>query len=326
VKAIVFYHSDLDGLAANFVMNQHFEGLEHLAMMSNSPEEIQYSSICYNYGDKIPYNKIDKDTTVYFVDAMPTLDEIKEISKICKKLIIVDHHEGQTENVSIVCAMQNEGHCANVQIHFDTTYAGCVLTWLTIGPGSPISHTPPYLELCQDFDLWTKEHGIHTEMMNEFMRSPANGLNMRLWQKLAAMDMDSLKKYLETTDAGLVFSYKFRLAQNYAKHKAVTVRKWGKNIAFGNVVNDIPLTCNEMAYREGVDFALSYFVIAEKVVFSFRSRKDGEDVLPYAKTLGGGGHKKACGASLPLHEGLEFIKELYATVVESPAVAESTGE
>ena len=144
MKTICFYHKvDFDGKGSGFLVN-HF--------LSNTEVEL----IGVDYGDKIPFEKIDKDTIVYVVDFSFTNKEkypnnhyeyMLELQGACKKLFWYDHH------YSAIKALENY-NISGLQM---VGYAAIEIVYAALGEKNlrlnEVSF-PRWIKLLGRYDIW----------------------------------------------------------------------------------------------------------------------------------------------------------------------------
>lgn len=84
-----FYHLDLDGKCAGYLV-------WHYACLREEDEKPE-NFIKINYGMEFPLNKIEKDERVFIVDFSIEPEDMRELLKITKNVVWIDHHKTTIE-------------------------------------------------------------------------------------------------------------------------------------------------------------------------------------------------------------------------------------
>lgn len=84
-----FYHLDLDGKCAGYLV-------WHYACLGEEDEKPE-NFIKINYGMEFPLDKIEKDERVFIVDFSIEPEDMRELLKITKNVVWIDHHKTTIE-------------------------------------------------------------------------------------------------------------------------------------------------------------------------------------------------------------------------------------
>lgn len=141
-----FYHNDLDGKAAAYLISSLFK----------KPEDF----IEINYDIPFPFEEIEPNETVYIVDYSIEPKEMDRLRGITENVVWVDHHKTAIEKYKDY-PHEIDG------IRYDGI-AGCVLTWLYLMNVKPemweseAEDAPYQIRLIGDRDIWAWKYGNET--------------------------------------------------------------------------------------------------------------------------------------------------------------------
>jgi oligoribonuclease NrnB/cAMP/cGMP phosphodiesterase (DHH superfamily) len=203
-----------------------------------------------------------------------------ELASKAKSILVWDHHKTAEADLA---GLSDE--CPNVEVQFDMTRSGAVMTWEYFWPIRPV---PTFFYYLQDRDLWTKKlPGV--DEFTAALRSYKQEFN--IWDKLC----ENVQGLI--TEGEAIQRY-YRTLVDQAKTHAHTSIIAGYAVP---VVNASMFMSSEVAgeLAEGHPFAAVYVETATDVIWSLRSRDGGIDVSEVAKKYGGGGHARAAGFTVP---------------------------
>lgn len=271
----VLYHADcMDGLGAKYAAWKKFGN------------DATYIPVEY----KKPVPEIPDGSNVYIVDFSYPRDELEALRKRCLSLVVRDHHKTAEE------ALKGLDYA-----FFDMNKSGAVLAWEYFHPKVPV---PKLLLHIQDRDLWQWKLSDTREILNLL------GLEKEDFEA-----WECLEKELEPTNSNLWLTLTLgrtisNYEDNYIEQRCEKARL-GTYLGFRVAIYNTTLLGSEIGSKlceaKEIDFSIGYFIKPEgKVSLSFRSIGDF-DVTPFAKGLGGGGHKNASGAIVDL----DFLRVLY---------------
>ena len=265
----ILYHAKCqDGLGAKYAAHKKFG------------ENANY--IAVNYHEPIP--DIPADADVFIVDFSYPKTVLLEIKSRVNTLMVLDHHKtAQEELMGLEFA------------YFDMNKSGAVLAWEYFHPGIPV---PQILLRIQDRDIWKWQYRDTKEVLATLSNAEDSFDAWDLWETAGPQEM-------ARAGEGIV-SYQ-DLCVRRAMDSNVRVSKWkGWTVAVVNTTHMHSEIGADCCKNLEVDFAVIWSMAPEGVVkLGFRSLGDF-DVSAIAKTLGGGGHKNAAGASAPISILSEF--------------------
>ena len=211
--------------------------------------------------------------------------------------MVIDHHKTAQEQ------LKDFDHCV-----FDMNKSGARLTWEYFNPGKKV---PKVIQLVEDRDLWRFELE-DSKAFEVGIQASGKYRNFNFWIELIN-DETKLETLLQ--NGRLLLKAQIEYIQSFVKSSKYKVLKFrGNRCAIFNttyLISDLGNAVYEQTERP-VDMTMSYFVTSKaEMVFSLRAPKDNDvDVGAIALSLGGGGHFKAAGFSMPLLQGAEFISNL----------------
>lgn len=230
-----------------------------------------------NHGEPVP--DID-GKTVYIVDFAYNRETTIDIKRRAKSLIVLDHHK------SAEGALANLDYCT-----FDMSRSGAMIAWQHFNPTLPV---PLLIKYIQDKDLWTWA----LPQSKEFSAGLSlYALQFDIW--LPLLDDNKIRDVIE--GGKTILAYEQKLVKRAIGRGIRMATVAGYQVPMLNTTILASEIGNELAI--GHPFAVTYFDIADKRIFSLRSAKDGVDVSEIAKRFtGGGGHFHASGFAIPLDQ------------------------
>ncbi len=132
-ETIIIFHSNCpDGYGSYWAANKKFG------------KSAKYWSACH--GDDPPDVE---GCDVYLLDFCYQRDVMETIAKSANKVVVIDHHVSAEKNMVGIDKKYN-----NVELNFDMSHSGAVLSWQYFHPGKPV---PVFLKYIEDRDLWKWE-------------------------------------------------------------------------------------------------------------------------------------------------------------------------
>ncbi len=229
------------------------------------------------------------DSVVYIVDFSYSADEIRELAKKVKRVIILDHHK--TAKAALNCGDLG----SNVEVVFDMGRSGAMITFEEFKCQPSFART--LVQYVQDRDLWTWKLD-QSEAIGAVIL--ATNLEHNEWTKLAHQ-LDS------SFDFSLVVTQGLAILKRDAK-VVEEILLCARRINIGGYdVLAVPspyvygsTVAGELAKRTGVLFGAYYVDRPEHRQFGLRSEEgSGCDVAVIAELYGGGGHANAAGFNVP---------------------------
>ncbi len=238
-------------------------------------------------------DKVDRETTVYIVDFSLKEEDLKILLSIAKKFVIIDHHIGVKE---VLEKLSKEYE--NLEYIFDNHHSGASLTWVYFYGKEKI---PDIIKYVEDKDIWTWKYGELTKYVNTYLVLLTNQPDKikELLNKDISDIIEKGKLLSQYTDY-LINRFVERAKETFIKIGDYVVRGYNTNLFQSEIGNILSTKFNEPV-------AL-FNISGDKVKFSFRSCEGQKPTsLELAMILGGGGHKHAAGAVVPLSEFCNMI-------------------
>ena len=259
--------------------------------------DIKEPSIMYLTHDSFDFKDVIeacKDKVVYVGDFSFTKDELEELSKVTKSIIVIDHHLSAFESIGDLD-----------YVHIDLEKSGARLAWEFFFPYA--DKVPFIISLIEDRDFWNFFYG----------KEDTNALVLALKSE---KDLN-FKNLIEDDDAVIDLIKKYSSVLEYIENEDLKYSKKVDNFmffrtSFVGINTNLPSSnILNLASREHGKPALSYNI--EKVnninniKISMRNHDESVDVSRICKLLGGGGHAKAAGATFNV-ESLALDAFLYS--------------
>lgn len=261
------YHNDADGRASAAIVQRALG------------DEIVLREI--NYGDAIPWRKIETAERVVIVDFSLSSEDMQQIAKT-KELIWIDHHQSALDELGGV-SMEWDGAR-------DTSEAACVLTWRYFYPQEEV---PKAIVLIGDRDIWRwaeKDTGAFNEGLFQKYSQPDN---RKLWDALLDDDAQTVKRIIDQGEVllearlrrirGEVNNYSY--AAMFEGYRTLVINRSGNG--------DLGARMRELGYQVAYCYVDNVQNGELKTFVSLYS--DEVDVSKIARKFGGGGHPGASG-------------------------------
>lgn len=270
--AVVIYHANcFDGFTSAWIA-------ESTLSLDNEVELIPA-----NYGDPLPLDAIDSDTTVYVLDFSYSREATISLAEHAAKVIVIDHH------ASAIQALADLYH-PKLQLLLDSSAAGCVLTWNWFRPEEPI---PELVLRIGDRDTWTFAYPGTREYV------AAVGLKdftLENWDELARTDPEDLMEL-----GAIVCQHEDKQIALLLESAVFWTDFMGHKVVAANAPYFLASELGMELCRQypGSPFSICFHTSVDGTKLSLRSLPGGADVSKIAKKLGGGGHKHAAGCTMP---------------------------
>lgn len=240
------------------------------------------SYIPVQYGLEPP--EIEPSTMLYILDFSYPREVIKDLAGISGGVVIIDHHKTAREDL--------RGYIADkVKVIYNVEECGATLSWLYFH-GKPI---PKLFRYIKDRDLWLRQY------------PETDGIAKALQ---LTKDFRDLVQFIHDPNSivaqgEVIQSYIDMQCKIFVEHSQC--QQWeGHQIPLFNAPGFLISDLLHLALEKHPDapFAVSYFDLGDKRIFSLRSRQGSDvDVSKIVKKYGGGGHKHAAGFSRSLRGG-----------------------
>lgn len=292
----LFYHNDLDGRCAGFLVANHYEYEEHFEKGVNAFE--------VDYVRPINLDTIDPGETVFFVDysfkddTKYVLDELVE--RGCR-VVWCDHH---TSSLNLCKKHPELNEIEGIRAE---GISGAALTYMYLYEENDLEELPYFIRLVSDYDCWIYKYGKETDYFKlgiDSLYSDALDCDEHstIWSNLLynrpvetnlseeEIDIDSMTYVLNrgmaietyVTNNNTFYRENFAYESEILGHKCLVVNQKTNSKIFGDEYDKYPLVA-------------VWVYNGEKYVYSIFSSNKEIDCSKIAEHFGGGGHKGAAG-------------------------------
>jgi len=275
----------MDGLASCHTATLHLQEVNE-----------KYLTIPISYDDDIDEllytNEVTHIDTLLFVDFCPSIEWLK--SNVAQKfaITVIDHHETAMKDIEKATDLHN------VRTYFDMTECGASLVHKVLFKSNKV---PEIIQYVKDRDLWKWSLPSSREV-SEALRllvsmNDVNSFNEAM--KTPIKDLASIGSLL------LKFTTK-RVTEAITNVQHITIE--GTDVVVLNTTSYQSEIGNALCTKYNKPSA-TYSISTEGTVWwSFRSLDSLPPVNGLAKSLGGGGHRNAAGATTQLHNLHNVLK------------------
>ena len=279
----------------------HADCADGLTAVAIAVQPQQETGNLYTTAPMAYHHKIDVQSLagkrVCFLDFSVGKEKMLEILEVAKHVTVIDHH------VSIHKELSEIKH-DNFEYIYDVNKSGAGLAWdFFIGTDYPY-----FVQLVQDRDIWTKK----------FKDADALSLALRVeefyFEDMVCIIADILAytkhhprgvdgETCRLIDKGNSYlEYQKYLVKQIASNAIKTTLDDGQEVMKVNcpagLISDVG---NYLSEKNECGVALLYVDTGDLRIYSLRVAADcNYDASAYAKSKGGGGHRRACGFSIPL--------------------------
>lgn len=305
-----FFHSqDWDGYASAAVIKK-FSPDAHI--------------IPFNYNDEFPFDTLNANDIVFFVDVViQPYEKMIELYDICKNLIIIDHHKSflESEVGKLLRDKQVLWDSSTVYASFtpvnNAEYAACELTWIYMSRGE--KRIPKVISLLGQYDAWRNtpdkmfpsdidwetvlafQFGIRTDSLNTAIVDSLIHLeecSQESGEEYLAKPLDQIIR-----NGLIILTYQNNQNEILMKHSFDAcisgMPYWMPSIYKYLCVNTHLRNSDVFKSKwnkEKYDVMVAFSFGADgRWQYSFYTDKEGVDVSKIASIFGGGGHQKAAG-------------------------------
>lgn len=273
----VLYHSGCpDGFGAAYAAWKKFGETANYVPMS--------------YGDALPEGVEGHE--LYLVDfCYETTEEIEQLLKTTKRLIVLDHHQS------------NKPYVESVPEHiFDINHSGATIAWKYFHPEVP---TPRLLTYLEDGDLY---HFKYPETEKIFSYLMVLGFDFAKWEALV-LELEDEEKRSEVLRKADAYTEFFDALVKMSVERAKKVRFEGYEVYFSATHPHITMRSRVVhdLYVKHPPFAIN--VTAHPDGYGVSLRGDGTiDLAKIAEKYGGGGHHDAAGLFIPNGSEIPWVE------------------
>ena len=247
------------------------------------------------YGTRLNIEQM-RDKRVCFLDFSVSKEVMLEILDVAKCVTVIDHH------VSVHAELMEIDH-PNFEYVYDINQSGAQLAW-DYFMGTP---QPYFVKLIGDRDIWTKKYP-DADILSLALRVEDWYFSDMLCHIAAVKDHNDDHPG-EVDDATRDLIGEGRSYQKYHTYLVKQVASHAVKVKLNDGKEAMAVNCplglasdvgNYLAEHNKCGVALMYHHVRGKATsYSIRVAEDCEwDASVYAKTLGGGGHRKAAGYSV----------------------------
>ena len=286
-KVAVYHGACVDGSTAAAVFKMCFKDVELIPIKSRIHEEAKEEAI----------ELAKKHGSELFV-----LDNhffVKDYLNEGLKLTVLDHHISGYEELK---ALEKEN--PNLSYIFDNNKSGASLAWAHFFKGKEI---PKFIWHVEDGDIWKMEDRYHTDLVNTY----------------ASIYMDNIDKYIEMINSDIeeiykiakpIYEYREALIDYYIRNAQALHLKIGEHVIKAyNVASIRPVVSQfgNIVSEKTKETIVMFKIFGDHVNLSFRSAGDFKpSARELAVFLGGGGHERASGATMPLKDFIENLQDI----------------
>lgn len=220
---------------------------------------------------------------VYLVDfCYESAEQMQELAKIAKRLVVLDHHESVKELVE------------SIPEHvYDENHSGASIAWAYFHPNTPLPRLMKYLE---DGDLYRYALPETRDTFSYLLVLP---FDFKKWDELMlGLEDDAVRA--EILKKASAYTEFFEALADSSIKRAKKVRFEGHEVYFAATHPNITMKSyvGNLLYTKLPPFAL--VVMAHPNGFGVSIRGDGSvDVSRIAEKYGGGGHPGSAGFFIP---------------------------
>ena len=268
---IIFYHEHCtDGFASAYTAWKKFKDKAEYIPLSHTAngQDILKSK-------KVKITEL-KDKEIYFIDFCPKEKELKNIQKIAKKLIVIDHHIGAKDLVESISGSV-----------FGDGVSGAYLAHEYFFPKKEISKMVKYISAGDTYNWGSQK--FEREILTYIYTL---NFDFKTFQK-AEKDLEDKKKFLEIKNLGEILQKNYLGMVEAQMENAVLINFEGHNVY---AINSSSVFKNELGHRLAQKSKSKFAIIYtfEKGELKLSLRGDGKTNLSeLAGRFAGGGHFNA---------------------------------
>lgn len=238
------------------------------------------------------------DTTLYIVDFSLSHDDLVAVAEHAKEVIILDHHISAKEDLE-KAAMESK----KITYTFDNNRSGASLAWLHLHPDESLPELVQLVEY-SDTGNWHKDE--RTKYTNAYITPKVNqpeamvpALSLPFEDIITkAEEMDELIRYL-------IDSYVEKtepITLTMGEHTVI-----GYNMGLSTQI--LKSSIGSILARKHNQTVAIFRITGDNVRIAFRGIDEAEpSAQDLAELHGGGGHRNAAGASMPLKDFVNMIQ------------------
>ena len=281
----IYHLADHDGKGSAAIVGRKFKGVEFFGLNHDMP---------------VPEEELAKHDDIVVCDISLPLDVMFRLNET-KNLIWIDHHASMIDAYDK--AIKEKGHKEIKGIRRNGT-AAIMLTWEYFYPDEPVPEGVKLLALNDLYDLRDKRV---RPFEYAFQALGVNKPGDKNWKDLFAGRID-VKEMVRKGEA--ILSYIKNRNHRLCKAMSFDSEYMGYKCICANMPQGYSEFYDGVKNIRNYDFMCNFFMNGKNTWnLSFYTTKDDVDVSKIAATFGGGGHRKASGAS-----GLKKLPEFLLKV------------
>jgi len=249
----------------------------------------------HNKDDDILDNVKDKD--VYFIDFCYKEAKTREICKLAKSVVFLDHHQTSLPYIEKIVS-----EATNCKSFCSMDKSGAMLAYEYFSAAKECYISAELVELVQDRDLWKWEYP-ETEAVTSFLYTLPQ-FDPKIVQ--TCIDWHFYCTEYSTEDLANLGLPLVKARQKNIEdgcRRAFKAKMFDREIYIANATDCFSEIAGELALKG--EFGATFHINSQgKYVYSLRVANGDLDISVLAETVGGGGHKKAAGCTSdePLHQ------------------------
>lgn len=282
-KIGIYHKNCTDGTTAAAVLLRKFPDIKLFPLVhSHTEDDLEHI-----------HRDAGEGSEIYFVDFATGVEEFLDKGH---DILVLDHHESVKERVEKL-AEENE----RLTYIFDNEKSGASLAWSHFFGDEEI---PELIKYVEDSDLWAGKYGDDTKYITSYLSFRADTPEKML-EFIENGDVEEIKeKGKIIADYGDVQIKRLVEGVQWIKLKVGELEVHAYNIVSEEYASAIG---NKLATKNN-EAAVMFSINGGNVNFSIRSIESNDpSALDLAKLLGGGGHKNAAGANIPLEDFLKMV-------------------
>jgi oligoribonuclease NrnB/cAMP/cGMP phosphodiesterase (DHH superfamily) len=310
MNIVVIHDNDADGICAAWCIDKAFPDANKVFI----PQRAGDNNIEWALDLPNPLN-----THVYLVDRSYPRHTLNNLAELCRKVIVIDHHKTAHED------LVDQYLHTNIDLHIDLNHSACALAFdyaVEYGENTDFCECIPwFIEYIEDRDMWwwklraSKQyntalyilgHSFETydNLYDEYLNSKQDIYFTALYDMGDAALKMQHKIVQSLTEGNTVGYYWMKFPETEFSESPALVAVLSCPFSLISEVGNYLLTyqgedrkcltpdvvlCHQQTYE------ITTYTARDKTTYSIRSKE--KDMSGFAKSMGGGGHPKACGFS-----------------------------
>ena len=272
---IIFHSHCPDGFASALSAWMHFgSDAEYLALNHDQqPPEV-------------------KGRSVFVLDIVFSRPIMEQLNQQAHSLVVLDHHRSAANDM-------RGFRCMCGHVHFNLNKSACRLAWEYFHPDED---APSLIRYVEDNDLYRFKIPGSVEYLAALTAGP---YSFTRWAAILAMSSPEMEAFMQR--GKVIQAHARKLAESMAV-EAYPVEVNGHRGLMANAPFVLHTEVGQILNRQSGTFSLMWCMDnnGSRVRIGLRS-VDDFDLIPLAKSFGGGGHQNSAGFRLPLNRLPELL-------------------